>query len=118
MKMEPFKALEILLKVTTIWPRQPADDAHQAEWAESLGRVSFESALEAVREFRDSGHHEAPTSGEVYALAKSIDERKDSDRRRAQKKLEMPKPSAEEIARARAALSDIMQKISSRWPEK
>jgi len=38
-------------------------------------RVSFESALEAVRNIRDSARPDPPTPGEVWSAARDIDDR-------------------------------------------
>ena len=67
--MEQSQAVQVLLKASTIWTSQPTDEAIQPEWTEALSRVSFPTALKAVREFRDSGRRDAPAPGEIYREA-------------------------------------------------
>jgi hypothetical protein len=109
--MEKSQAQQILLKVSAIWTRQPTDDAVQAEWAECLSRVSFEAALEAVRDYRDAGHPDAPTPGKIYRAAKGIDDRAEDDRRRRRLRLaDHTKPSEE----ARAEFCGIVRGLTER----
>lgn len=83
----------------------------QAEWAECLSRVSFESALETVRSIRDLGTQEPPTPGEVYLGGRQRDEGIEADRRRKIRLLDAPKPNAEEIAKVRSILGGVLEKI-------
>lgn len=112
--MEQSEAKKILLKVGAIWTRQPTDDAVQAEWAESLSRVSFPGALEAVREFRDSGRPEPPTPGEVWKAAQDIDDRRAREQAARRLRLVEPAPSEAERARGRATLHEIIGRIGRR----
>jgi hypothetical protein len=82
-----------------------------SEWVECLRRVSYAAADEAVRTIRDTGQVEPPTCGEVYALARQIDDRIASARRSLIRALPPPKPSAEEKARVREILSKVGVKI-------
>ncbi len=98
----------MLLKVSAIWTSQPSDAAVQAEWAECLARVSFDAALEAVRDLRDSGRREAPTPGEIYHVAAGIDRRAEDDRRRRVLRLaDRTKPSGQERDRFRAMIRKL-----------
>lgn len=115
--MEPHQAKQILLKVSAIWSRQPTDDVVQAEWSECLSRVSFEAALEAVREMRDGGRGDAPTPGEVYALAKDVDKRLVDERRRSMRLIEhdvTAEQRAENIRKLRKIQDDLSAKLKLR----
>jgi hypothetical protein len=108
--MEPSEAKLLLLKASAIWTHQPTDDAVQAEWAECLARVSFRSALETVRDMRDSGRADAPTPGEIYYQAAYLDGR----RRAYMLALVEPKPTEAEKVAARATLHEITERIGRR----
>ncbi|HKN01011.1 MAG TPA: hypothetical protein VJX23_10890 [Candidatus Binataceae bacterium] len=109
--MQASEAIKILLKVSTIWTRQTTDDAVQAEWAECLSRVSFNAALEAVRDFRDGGRQDAPTPGEVFREAAAIDKRaEDEKRRRTLKLADHRKPSEENRARVHALVHSLTER--------
>src|SRR5208337_2567686 len=110
--MEGSQAKQILLKVTLVWQRQQADEAVQCEWCESLLPVSFQAALEAVREFRDDGRHDAPTVGEIRRMALEIDKRAEDERRRRTWLLEAPRPSSEERKRVATMIGECLEKIS------
>jgi len=99
------------MKVAAIWTRQPTDEAVEAEWCESLSRVSFQAALEAVRDFRDGGRQDAPTPGEIYREAAGIDKRaEDQMRRRTLKLVDHSKPNGEELTRVRAVAHGLTER--------
>jgi hypothetical protein len=99
-----------LLKVSTIWITQPIDEAVQAEWTECLSPVSFEAALEVVRELRDSGRRQVPTPGEIYRGAIEKEKRRFEDRRSRQRKLVVVQ-SVEERERVQAKLRGLIESI-------
>ena len=82
----------------------------QAEWTECLSPVSFQAALEVVRELRNSGRREVPTPGEIYRGAIEIEKRRFEDRRLRQRKLVVV-PSAEERERVKAQLRGLVESI-------
>lgn len=110
--METSEAKEILLKCSAIWTRQPTDDAIQAEWAECLSRVSFESALETVRNMRDAGRPDAPTPGEIYRDARDRDLRwADESRRRTLRLVDRSQPTEAERANVRKIVREFEAKV-------
>ena len=112
--MKQSQAKQVLLKSSTIWTRQPTDEAIQAEWAECLSRVSFEGALYAVRGLRDSGRQESPTPGEIFKLAREFDDRREADERRKQRLLEEPARTPEQIAAAKNLVADFEKRMNER----
>ena len=108
--MERSESIAVLAKVVGIWPRQPSDETVAAAWYECLCRVSLGSAIEAVNDYRDDGHTEPPTCGQIYQTAKASDDRIEANRRRAQKKIDGPKRSPEEIAEARKMIRELSEK--------
>jgi hypothetical protein len=84
------------------------------EWAESLARVSFPAAMEAVRNFRDNGEHDAPTCGEIYQVARRIDDRLAHDRRARVLRLEDKRAVTDEERRiAKETIAKIAFKIKT-----
>jgi hypothetical protein len=112
--METHETRQVLLKCSRIWPQLTPDEAVQAEWAERLAAVSFPAALEAVGEFCDRGGHEPPTVGEVYQLARAIDERREEDEARRRRKQIENRISYKERAAGSAALRAIRESVGRR----
>ena len=87
----------------------------QAEWAESLSRVPFESALKAVRNIRDSARPDPPTPGEVWRAAQEIYDA--NQRAQAVRQVPFsgpaptPEPTEEERKRNLAVFREMIEKL-------
>jgi hypothetical protein len=93
------------------WPRQLVDRLTGAAFTESLVRVEFRDAVQAVREFSDSGREEPPTVGMIYRAAMELAKRREEQERRTRKSIE-ELPSAEERERMRRNFSDLIDKFA------
>jgi hypothetical protein len=95
------------------WPRQLIDRMAGAAFTESLARVEFRDAAQAVRDFSDIGREEPPTVGMIYRAAREIEARREEAKRRKQRLLDRPERTPEEIAAAREILRGFMDKVKS-----
>jgi len=84
-----------------------------AAFIESLARVEYCDAMQAVRDFSDNGREEPPTVGMIYRAAREIEERREEAERRKQRLLDRPARTPEEIAAAREILQRFMDKVKS-----
>lgn len=84
-----------------------------AAFIESLVRVEYSDAMQAVRDFSDMGREEPPTVGMIYRAAREMETRREEAERRKQRLLEWPARTPEEIAAAREILRSFMAKVKS-----
>jgi hypothetical protein len=84
-----------------------------AVFIESLARVEFRDAAQAVRNFSDSGREEPPTVGMIYRAARDLETRREEAERRKRRLLDWPARTPQEIAAAREILFQFMDKIKS-----
>lgn len=96
--------------VKAYWQRQLVDRMTASVFIESLARVELRDALQAVRDFSDSGREEPPTVGMIYRAAREIEVRREEAERRKLRLLERAAPTPGEISKAREILRTFIDK--------
>jgi hypothetical protein len=84
----------------------------RAEWFECLAQTEYDDAIAAVIQFRET-REEPPTPGMVARAAREIEQRRLEERRLRQRKLVVV-PSAEERARGKAQLHDLVETLGKK----
>lgn len=110
--MKKAQSIAVLIKVKAIWYRQPADELTKAEWVEWLTPVEYEDAIAAVVQFGET-REEPPTPGMVARAAREIGQRRFEERRSRQQKL-IVIPNAEERARCKAQIHDLVESLGKK----
>jgi hypothetical protein len=100
---------KVLMMVRAAWLRQPADDATCAVWHAVLRDFEYRVVAKATAEFLGTPRTEPPTPGQIREHAFRVRERMRANVRA----LPAPPASPEQIARNKAVLREMIEKLSA-----
>ena len=109
--MSEQETIEILSMVKAYWQCLLVDRMVVVAFTESLARVEFGDAAQAVRDFSETGREQPPTIGMIYRAAMELSERREEEARRTRRSIE-ERPSAEEQEIMRRNFSNLFNKLA------
>jgi hypothetical protein len=100
----------LMALVKGCWQDQATDRVAHAAWCEVLAEVSYAAARRVVLDLAKAGEPR-PWVGMIRARAAALDRLRADDRARQVKALAWPKPTAEERARVKQIVAELLEKL-------